>query len=137
MIDGRGAFPNAVIIIAGSKIVGAGTAANVELPHGVEKIDLAGKFIIPALVRDGDADPLDELDRLLKGGMLPQYALATVTAMKAAKLNLEDLGSIEKGKRASLVILGGNPLTDATNFHKIEKVMINGSWGNTAKPYAN
>ncbi|MBI4905922.1 MAG: amidohydrolase family protein [Acidobacteria bacterium] len=137
MIDGRGAFAGSVIIIAGSKIQAAGTAANIELPASVTKIDATGKYIIPAFVREPGADPLDELDRLTKGGMLPQYALATVTTMKAAKLNLEDLGSIEKGKRASLLILNGNPLTDAANFRKIEKVMINGTWGDVSKPYAN
>jgi imidazolonepropionase-like amidohydrolase len=38
----------------------------------------------------------------------------------------KELGSIEKGKLADLILVRGNPLEDIKAMRNIEKVMING-----------
>ena len=39
----------------------------------------------------------------------------------------ENLGTLEKGKQADLVVLGGDPLTDITRTKTIESVWIAGN----------
>ena len=62
-----------------------------------------------------------------KGGMSPVQALRTATIASATKLGMEDdIGSLEMGKLADLVILDSNPLEDIYQTDKIDKVMLNG-----------
>ena len=54
-------------------------------------------------------------------------ALQTATSSPAAYLGLDaDLGSLEVGKLADLLILHHNPLDDIRNSDDISKVMLNG-----------
>jgi cytosine/adenosine deaminase-related metal-dependent hydrolase len=61
------------------------------------------------------------------GRMTNLRALQVGTLLGARSLGLEgDLGSIEPGKLADLVILRGNPLEDLRNTNTIRYVMMNG-----------
>jgi adenine deaminase len=40
----------------------------------------------------------------------------------------KQIGSIEKGKLADLILLDENPLNDIQNVRKIAGVMVNGNW---------
>jgi imidazolonepropionase-like amidohydrolase len=63
----------------------------------------------------------------VKGGMTPMEALRTATLNGAHYLGLDhDIGSLEPGKLADLVILDGNPLADIRQSDSVHAVMLNG-----------
>ena len=62
----------------------------------------------------------------VRGGWSPVEALATATRTPAKALGFADLGTLEPGKLADLVILDGDPTENIRNTEKISKVMMNG-----------
>ena len=68
-----------------------------------------------------------ELAGLVEAGLTPQEALRTATINPAILWNMRnDLGSVEAGKLADLLLLDGDPLADITNTGLISAVIING-----------
>ena len=68
-----------------------------------------------------------ELWMLAQGGLTPLEALRAATLAGAQYLGLDrDLGSLEPGKLADLVVLDANPLDDIRNSEKVAMVMKNG-----------
>jgi imidazolonepropionase-like amidohydrolase len=64
---------------------------------------------------------------LQQGGMTPIEALRAATINGANYLGMAaDLGSIEKGKLADLVVLEKNPLENIRNTDSVRMVMLNG-----------
>ena len=68
-----------------------------------------------------------ELWAMQSGGMSPHDALRTATILGAEAIGFgEDLGSIEPGKLADIVVLDANPLENIRHTNTIRYVMKNG-----------
>jgi len=71
----------------------------------------------------------DELNVFVQAGLSPFEALKTATVNPAKfKRREKDLGTIEKGKLADLILLDANPLADISNTRKINAVVVNGRY---------
>jgi imidazolonepropionase-like amidohydrolase len=69
----------------------------------------------------------DELALLVRAGLTPMESLQAATINSARFLGMEkDLGTIEKGKIANLVLLDADPFADIHNTTKISKVFLTG-----------
>lgn len=70
-----------------------------------------------------------ELQSYVAAGLTPFEALATATRNVAAFLgNQSEAGTVEAGKRADLILLDANPLTDIANISRRAGVMVGGWW---------
>ena len=68
-----------------------------------------------------------ELEMLVQAGLQPEEALYAATVTPAAFFGLEgEMGTVEPGRRADLVLLGGNPLEDIRNTREVEAVVLDG-----------
>jgi imidazolonepropionase-like amidohydrolase/Tol biopolymer transport system component len=68
-----------------------------------------------------------ELAMFVQGGMSPLQALRAGTLNGASYLGLDgDIGSLEVGKLADLVVLDRNPLEDISNSRTLRYTMVNG-----------
>jgi imidazolonepropionase-like amidohydrolase len=94
---------------AGVRIVGASDAGNIGTLHG------------PALHR--------ELELMVTAGLRPMDAIVSATRNAAAVMGKHgEVGTLERGKFADLVILDADPLADIKNTRKIFKVMKTGEF---------
>lgn len=68
-----------------------------------------------------------ELELYVDGGMTPLQAIQTATIMPAQAMKLDkELGTIEAGKRADLVVLNADPLARISNVRDVRWVVSNG-----------
>ena len=71
----------------------------------------------------------EELQRFVAAGFTPLEALQTATLNPARFFGMqEQLGAVEEGKIADLVLLSANPLEDISNTQKIAGVFVNGRY---------
>lgn len=87
---------------------------------------LAGTDVAAVNIVPGDSLHA-ELEWLVTIGFTPLEVLSIATRNAAESLGrLEDLGTIEPGKRADLVLLEADPLTDIANTRRIAAVVADG-----------
>jgi len=77
---------------------------------------------------NGFSDSYRDLEYMVEWGMTPSQAVTAGTLNAAKSLAIEDrVGTVEAGKFADLLVLGGNPLEDIKNIgNSIEKIILNG-----------
>jgi len=69
-----------------------------------------------------------ELEQLVAAGLTPAQAIQASTGSAARILDADkDLGTIEVGKWADLILLEANPLSDIRNTRRIWQVVHNGT----------
>jgi imidazolonepropionase-like amidohydrolase len=68
-----------------------------------------------------------ELQLMTESGLTPMQVITAATHNAASFLRAKDLGTLERGKWADLIVLGKNPLEDIRNTRSIEMVMIAGN----------
>jgi imidazolonepropionase-like amidohydrolase len=68
----------------------------------------------------------DEMALLVESGLPPLAALQAATVNPARFLGLDDLGTVEPGKTANLVLLDADPLANIHNTQKIAAVVLRG-----------
>ena len=70
-----------------------------------------------------------ELGAIVAAGLTPYEALKSATANVGAYFGTQPtVGTIAAGKRADLILLEANPLTNIANSSRIAGVMVNGRW---------
>lgn len=74
------------------------------------------------------------LEGLVELGMTPSQAIVAATKNGAHAMKMDDeLGTIQTGKLADLLLLGGDPLADIHNVRKLALVMKDGAVIDVAK----
>lgn len=68
-----------------------------------------------------------ELELYVKAGLTPMEAIQAATIVPARVMKLDkEVGTIEAGKRADLIILDANPLETISNIRKVRSVVARG-----------
>lgn len=112
-----GALPNLKRMIQEGVVLGVGNDSGVPL-------------LYPGMVHL-------EMEALNRLGMPPAQALRAATLVNAGICGIEDrCGSIDKGKRADLVLLGADPLVDVRNTAKVKAVFKEGMLVSRSEDFA-
>ena len=75
-----------------------------------------------------------EIELYVQAGFKPMEAIQAATIVPARAMGLDkELGTVEPGKRADVIIVNGNPLENIRNIRKVEFVVTNGTMYNCAE----
>ncbi len=75
----------------------------------------------------GSQMPVQEMQLLISGGLTPEQVLIAATRDSAAAVGREsDLGTLEPGKLADVIVVDGNPLNDISDMARVSTVILEG-----------
>ena len=75
-----------------------------------------------------------EIELYVEAGFTPMEAIQAATIVPARVMKLDkELGTVEAGKRADVIIVDGNPLESIHNIRKVQYVITNGMMYNCAE----
>ena len=110
-----------------------GTYANAQ--QSVTALNKAGVTILCGTDSDDVLGPYataygssmyDELENLVQAGLSPVQALNSATSLPAQRYGFNDRGTIAVGKRADLLLVGGDPTINVSNARNIKNVWATG-----------
>jgi imidazolonepropionase-like amidohydrolase len=67
------------------------------------------------------------MELMVQAGMTPSQVITAATRSSAEFLNQKDLGTLESGKWADLIVLNADPLANIRNTRQIDAVYIAGN----------
>lgn len=106
-------------------LVGVMHRTGVRLLAGTDALD---GYVLPGLSLH------QELALMVESGLTPMAALQTATRNAAIFLGrVDSSGTIERAKRADLLLLDANPLTDISNTQRIHALILDGQLISPAK----
>jgi imidazolonepropionase-like amidohydrolase len=75
-----------------------------------------------------------EIELYVQGGFTPMEAIQAATSVPAHVMGVDnEVGTVEVGKRADLIVIHGDPLQDIHNTRNVESVVTNGTMYNAAE----
>jgi imidazolonepropionase-like amidohydrolase len=75
-----------------------------------------------------------ELELLVEAGLSPMEAIQAATSRPASLLKrANEIGTIQAGKRADLVVVAGDPLKSISNIRNVEAVIRDGKVLNVSR----
>jgi imidazolonepropionase-like amidohydrolase len=96
------------------------------------RVVVGGHSTVPFAAR-GEA-PWREMELLVESGFTPLEVIQAATGTAAAFLYRDvDLGTLQPGRLADLVVLSGNPLRHIAEIRTVERVMAGGVWVDVAR----
>jgi imidazolonepropionase-like amidohydrolase len=98
---------------------------------GVEVVGVLHRAGVPIVAGTDQAVPGHSLHReielYVEAGFTPMEAIQAATIVPARAMGVDkEVGTIEAGKRADVIILGANPLESIRNIRTVESVVTNG-----------
>jgi len=104
-----------------------------QFPHHLELVGMAHRAGVGLLAGTDLAARIfpgfslhDELELLVKSGVPPLDALHAATSSPATALGQSELGTIERGQIADMVLLDADPIDDIRNVRRIRAVVSKG-----------
>jgi Tol biopolymer transport system component len=95
--------------------------------RNVARLRAEGVTVLAGADAPGDGRALHwELEELVAGGLTPMEAITAATGAAARALGVHDLGTVEVGKWADMILLDADPLEDIRNTRRIWKVIQHG-----------
>ena len=126
----RAHTPPAQLNAAGTRRIKAPESNFVDDDNAREAKRLADRGILVSIGAHGQQAGIGahwELWSFVRGGMTPIQALRAGTIVPARSLGMaRDIGSLEVGKLADLVVLDADPTVDIRNSDKVSRVMLGG-----------
>ncbi len=126
LFDGTGAAPleNAVIVVRDGRIEAVGPAESVQISPGAERIDLAGKFVVPGLVNAHahvndvlglEGGHYDQANLMRQLRLYARYGVTTAVSLggdgpEAVRLRDAEDASLDRTR----IFVAGNVVTAAT-----------------------
>jgi imidazolonepropionase-like amidohydrolase len=105
---------------------------------GIEVVGVLHRAGVPIVAGTDQAVPGHSLHReielYVQAGFTPMEAIQSATIVPARAMGVDkEVGTIEAGKRADVVLLGANPLESIRNIRTVEFVVTNGVMYNCAE----
>ena len=106
--------------------------AHIRLAHTLGIINALHDAGVPVVAGTDEGVPgfsvYREIELYVQAGFSPMEALRAATAVPARAMHLDgEVGTLEVGKRADIIVLDANPLDRIANIRSVKMVMTNGT----------